>query len=150
MNITTGEAGDYFVAGKNLTEEDGRLGLKYILERLELAGLTDQDRNNLADLIVAACADQDVSGLADRVRNAISASSLATAIADIVQKANSHRKAAALGAVLGAHGTVAPFGAGRDPVEGAIAGAVAASAIALINDGGLGLGISEFLVVRSA
>jgi len=152
MNILAGKAGDRFLDGIRLTEEDGRFGLKYVLLRLELVGLTELDRRNLKDLIVTACKNQDVTESADRVRKAESASLLAMAIADIVQKASSHRKEAALGAVLGAHGTVS-FRSVGDPIEGAIAGAiagaVAASSIALIDGRELGFGFDEFLVERS-
>jgi hypothetical protein len=39
-----------------------------------------------------------------------------------------------------------PFGARRDPIEGAAAGAAAASAIALVEGRTLGFGLDEFLV----
>jgi hypothetical protein len=143
MNLPPGEASDRFNEGIRLFGEDGEGGLRYILLRLELAGLTEQDQRNLGDLVAIACQGQDVTESADRVRKAESASPLAVAIADIVQKANSHGKAAALGAIFGAHGAV---GSGGDPIEAAVAGAVAACSIALIDDRSIGGGLDEFLV----
>jgi hypothetical protein len=143
MSMSPGEASDRFNEGIRLFGEDGEGGLRYILLRLELAGLTEQDQRNLGDLVAIACQGQDVMESADRVRKVESASPLAVAIADIVQKADSHRKAAALGAVFGAHGAV---GSGGDPIEAAVAGAVAASSIALIDDRSLGGGLDQFLV----
>jgi hypothetical protein len=106
--------------------------------------LTEQDRRNLRDLIACACEDKDVKEPADRARKAPSASRLAVAIADIVQNANSHKKAAALGAIFGAHGT--PFGSSsRTFIEAAVAGAVAASSVALLDDRKIGIGLDEFL-----
>jgi hypothetical protein len=141
MNLPPGEASDRFNEGIRLFGEDGEGGLRYILLRLELAGLTEQDQRNLGDLVTIACQGQDVTESADRVRKAESASPLAVAIADIVQKANSHRKAVALGAIFGAHGAV---GSG-DPIEAAVTGAVAASSIAFIDDRSIGGGLDEFL-----
>jgi hypothetical protein len=146
MNVSPDEAGQRFDAEMGLAFEDGNLGLKYVLLRLELAGLTAQDQKNLRDLISAACRDQDVTESADRVRNAESASPLAAAIANIVQNAKSQKKAAALGALFGAHGAMVPFGSKRDPIECAIAGAGAASSIALLNDGTLSGSLNDFLV----
>ena len=141
MGSTPEEAGPHFNQGMGLFFEDGRLGLKYILLRLEHE-LTDQDRRNLRDLIACACEDKDVNESADRVRKAPSASRLAVAIADIVQNANSHKKAAALGAIFGAHGT--PFGSSRQKfIEAAVAGAVAASSVALLDDRKIDIGLDE-------
>jgi hypothetical protein len=144
MGSAPEEAGAHFKEGVRLFFEDGRLGLTYILLRLEHE-LTDHDRRNLRDLIACACEDKDVNESADRVRKAPSASQLAVAIADIVQNANSHKKAAALGAIFGAHGT--PFGSSKQKfIEAAVAGAVAASSAALLDDGKIGIGLHEFLV----
>lgn len=145
MGSTPEEAGPHFNHGMSLFIEDGRLGLKYILLRLENE-LTEQDRKNLRDLIACACEDKDVNEPADRARKAPSASRLAVAIADIVQNSNSsHKKAAALGAIFGAHGT--PFGSSRQKfIEAAVAGAVAASSVAILNDRKIGIGLDEFLV----
>jgi hypothetical protein len=143
MSSTPEEASLHFNQGMVLFMEDGRLGLKYILLRLENE-LTEQDRKNLGDLIACACGDKDVNESADRVRKAPSASRLALAIADIVENASS-KKAAALGAIFGAHGI--PFGSSKQKyIEAAVSGAVAASSIALLDDQKLGLDLNEFLI----
>jgi hypothetical protein len=97
-------------------------------------------------LAAAACQDQPIGEIVDRVRKAQAASPLALAIADIVQTARVDRKAAVLGAIIGAHGSLAPFGSSRDPIEAAIAGAAAASAIALIENPTFGIGLQDFLL----
>ena len=139
-------AGATFDGANNLFMEDGRLGLKYVLLRLELAGLTEQDQRNLRDLAAAACQDREVAELADRVRKAESASPLAVAIANIVENARNNKKAAVLGAIFGAHGSLLPFPPRLNPIEGAIAGAAAASAIALVDGRAFGVGLDDFLV----
>jgi hypothetical protein len=140
MTISPAGSFDHDIA---LFFEDGRLGLKYILLRLSVAGLTPQDQRNLRDLLATACKDQDVTQSAQRVREAEAVSPLAVAIADIVENARRKKKEAALGAIFGAHGAV---GSGRDPIESAVAGAVAASAIAFLDDHALGVNLDEFLV----
>jgi hypothetical protein len=149
MNMRTSaeEARSRFTEGVDLTIKDGRFGLKYVLLRLRHAGLTDQDRANLGDLVAIACRDQDVTEAADRVRKAEAASPLAVAIADIVENAQNHRKAAALGAIFGAHGAVFPSRDERDPVAEAVAGAIAACSITLLDDQRLGIDLDEFLVL---
>jgi hypothetical protein len=140
----------HFESGMDFFMEDGRLGLKYILLRLE-DELTKEDRANLRDLIACACANKDVSESADRVRKAQSASRLAVTIADIVQNASS-KKAAALGAIFGAHGVHHIVVGAPDNtrtkkyIEAAVSGAVAASSIALLDDGKIAIGLDEFLV----
>jgi hypothetical protein len=146
MAIPPEAARTTFDGANDLFVEDGSLGLKYVLQRLELVGLTEQDRQNLRDLAAAACRDQDVAGPAERVRTAPSAAPLAVAIADIVEHSGGSKKAAVLGAIFGAHGSLMPFGGGRDPIEGAAAGAAVASAIALVEGRTLGFGLDEFLV----
>jgi hypothetical protein len=80
MSVTSEQAPLHFNNGMDLFMEDGRLGLKYILLRLE-DELTKEDRANLRDLIACACANKDVSESVDRVRKAQSASQLAVTIA---------------------------------------------------------------------
>jgi hypothetical protein len=151
MSSTPEEATLLFNDGINLFMEDARLGLKYIMLRLE-DELTKEDRANLRDLIARACAGQDVNESADRVRKAQSASQLAVTIADIVQNARS-KKAAALGAIFGAHGVHHMVVGSPDDdtrtkryIEAAVSGAVAASSIALLDDGTINIGLDEFLV----
>jgi hypothetical protein len=62
-------------------------------------------RKGLWGVIACACEDKDVNEPADRAQKAPSAARLAVPIADIVQNASSHKKAAALGAIFGAHCT---------------------------------------------
>ena len=146
MSSTPEEATLLFNDGINLFMEDARLGLKCIMLRLE-DELTKEDRANLRDLIARACAGQDVNESADRVRKAQSASQLAVTIADIVQNARS-KKAAAL--AHGVHHMV--VGSPDDDtrtkryIEAAVSGAVAASSIALLDDGTINIGLDEFLV----
>jgi hypothetical protein len=149
MSVTSEQATLHFNDGMNLFMEDGRLGLKYILLRLE-DELTKEDRANLRDLIACACANKDVSESADRVRTAQSASQLAVTIADIVQNASS-KKAAALGAIFGAHGVHQIVSEESDNtrtekyIDAAVSGAVAASSVALLDDGKI-IRLDDFLV----
>jgi hypothetical protein len=132
-----------------LTEGDTRSGLRYILMRLRHVGLTDQDVQNLADLVSLSCQNKDVGESADRLRKAESVSPLALAIADIVQCASpDQRKPAALGAIFGAHGAVGAFEMGQappNPIGWAISGAVSACSLASLDDRRFGFGLDAFL-----
>jgi hypothetical protein len=128
--------------------EDSRLGLKYVLLRLETVGLSARDQASLHQLIAKACRDEDVSEAVDHILKAKPPSELAVAIAQIVGAASTGRKATALGAVLGAHGTV--FGANQEApvaaaIRGAVTGASVAATTALLDTKALGLDLQRFL-----
>lgn len=111
--------------------------------------MTEDDRNNLRDLVVAICRDQDANEAVVRIRNSTRPAPLSMTITDIVQNANEHRKAACLGAILGAHGLAcaAPTDDARLPwsIFGAVSGAIAAAGIARLDDKSQGIGLDEFL-----
>ena len=137
----------------NGNAEDGRLGLKYVLLRLETVGLTAKDQISLRHLIAKACGDEDVSEAADHILNAKSSSQLAVAIAQVIGAATTARKAVALGAVLGAHGTVFNFGTNQEEqraaaIRGAITGASAATAMAFLETKAMGLDLQKFLTAE--
>jgi hypothetical protein len=127
MNQTTysiAEQGFARVAGNHYSNTlshafgDARLGLKFMLLRLSLLGITVQDREQLRDLARLAFYDKDVTKAADRIKKRRTASPLAVAIADVVASAE-EKKLAMLGAVFGAYVT--------GGILGAITGAVALS-----------------------
>jgi hypothetical protein len=123
------EAGNLYDNARNFASEDARLGLKYMLLRLSLLGLSDHDQKQLRKLarLVFADADgaQEEAGQeAERIRSRKTASPLAVAITNIVSSA-SEKKMAMLGAVFGAYA-----GHGRNiasGILGAVAGVVAFS-----------------------
>jgi hypothetical protein len=90
-----------------------------------------------------------VSAAVDHILKGKSSSELAVAIAQIVGAATTARKATALGAVLGAHGTVFNFGPNQEAVaaaiHGAVTGASAAVTMALLETKAGGLDLQRFL-----
>jgi hypothetical protein len=149
--MSTLPAGQDYRNQINGFEEDGRLGLKYILLRLETAGLTERDRASLKQLASESCHGKDISKTVAVIQGDKSSSPLALAIADIVSQVTPDRKAACLGAIFGAHGSRFHFDAQHAPnsasaIAGAISGAVAAACAALLETKFQGLTLQEFLI----
>src|SRR5689334_22268570 len=112
--------------------DDARNGLRYILLRLSLLGLTDQDQAQLGELARLAFQASDVTEAVNQIKNRTSATPLAIAIADIVAASRGSQRIAMLGAVFGAYAALDAAGDGSGShilqgVLGAIAGAVALS-----------------------
>jgi hypothetical protein len=122
----------HYAGGIDLIREDSIDGFKYHLLRLELVGLSEQDREELNELARLAFQESEVAEAVERIKQRESASELAVAIADIVNTAQGSKKAAMLGAVFGAYSGLNAVGESGDnrlqAVLGGIAGAVAASA----------------------
>jgi hypothetical protein len=129
------EAGVNYDFATGLSFDDARNGLKYVLLRLSLLGLSAEDQQELRELARLAFNELDLKNVAARITNTNTASPLAVAIADIVQRAgeksagNTSTKMAMLGAVFGAYAVIrgGRSDAGSEAVLGAIAGAVAVS-----------------------
>jgi len=127
------EAGNLYDNARNFASEDARLGLKYMLLRLSLLGLSDHDQKQLRKLarLVFADADgaQEEAGQeAERIRSRKTASPLAVAITNIVSSA-SEKKMAMLGTVFGAYA-----GLGRNNITSGILGAVGGGVACSTND----------------
>ncbi len=136
-------AGSTYHSAIDLSLEDGRNGLGYVLLRLSVLGLTKQDQDQLRELAQRAYQELDVAESASRIRMRESASPLAVAIADIVDDSPQGRKRMAMaGAVFGAYvGLVNTRLSGPDDflktiagVLGAMAGAIAVSTSTFIQD----------------
>jgi hypothetical protein len=119
--------------------EDLRFGFKYPLLRLELAGLTMEEVEQLRELARRVFRREDVGEAASAVRDRPAASPLARALVDIATAAPSlvDRRMVLLGAILGAHAahhTLEKTGTGGalSAVIGAITGAVAVSMTAFV------------------
>ncbi len=111
------KAGDHFRFSADFSFEDaGPQRLRYHLLRLTVAGLKEQDVEDLGELGRLAFQDSDVTEQAKKIMERPDASRLARAIADIVRQAGVVRglvkpREALFGAVLGAY-------AGLQNVEG--------------------------------
>ena len=145
------DAKNAFQFGTNMSEEDSRLGLKYILLRLrDRVNITNEDLDRLRDLVTAACRDEDITAAVNGIRNSLPVPPFSAAIADVIESGNDHRKAVCLGAIFGAHGMAcaAPSDDVRLDwaISGAVAGAIAAGAIARLEDRSQGIGPDDFLV----
>ena len=117
---------------------DARNGLKYVLMRLTLLGITEQDREQLGELARLAFQESDVMEAANQIKGRSSASPLAVAIADIVaasseQGGQKMTKMAMLGAVFGAYPARKDHNI-LNGILGAIAGAVAVTTSKFIQD----------------
>ncbi|MFP3558217.1 hypothetical protein SB861_47260 [Paraburkholderia sp. SIMBA_049] len=150
MDISAARACQDQISGN---AEDGRLGLKYVLLRLETVGVTERDRAILRQLTVQACGNQDVSETVRRIQDDKSSSALALAIAEIVAAATESPEAACLGALFGAHGAVfTAFMSEQQStplalaINGAITGASTATSIALLETKSLGMDLNNFLI----
>lgn len=127
----TRNAGDHFASVFGTSTEDAELmRLRYHLLRLELVGITDDDRRDLLTLARLAFAGEALGEPAGALRARADASPLATAIADIMDRAEGlgNTKAVMVGAILGAYTSLQPVeGVDATTVAtlGAIAGATA-------------------------
>ena len=126
-----------FNEGMQFCSGDARNGLRYLLKRLSLLGLTQQDQTELRELGRLATQHTDVAELTEQIMTRATASPLAVAIAALVQRGGGDRDPAMLlfGAVFGAYAAL-DVGSGGDPklrlayvVQAASAGAVAAATI---------------------
>lgn len=129
------DAGVNYDFAIGLSFDDARNGLKYVLLRLSLLGLSAEDQQELRELARLAFNELDLKNVATRITNTNTASPLAVAIADIVQRAgeksasSTSTKMAMLGAVFGAYAVIREGRSNGESegVLGAIAGAVAVS-----------------------
>jgi hypothetical protein len=120
-------AANQYINARGLAFEDARLGLKYMLLRLSLLGLSNEDQKQLHKLARLAFADADVTEEADRIKDRKTASPLAIAIAGIVASAP-EKKPALLGAVSGSYAGLNAQGSKfTRGIVGAVAGAVTLS-----------------------
>ena len=118
----------------DFSHRDGRTGgLRYLLRRLSLLGLTKSDEEQLRELGRLTFHDLDTTEVANQITNDASASPLAVAIAGIVRSSRAQRKKwVMLGAVSGAYLGVSGPATDNEKlmgILGAIGGAVAASTI---------------------
>src|SRR5262245_23357571 len=125
------EAGNLYSHTRGLAFEDARLGLKYMLLRLSLLGLTQEDQKRLRKLAQLVFADPDdaeeVEREVDQIRNHKDTSPLAVAIANIVAIAP-EKKLALLGAIFGAYAGLGTRGRNTiGGIHGAVAGGRRAS-----------------------
>lgn len=138
------EAGQHFRSAADLAFEDARSErLRYHLLRLTVVGLTKDDVQDLGELARLAFQESDVTEHVSKIKQRADASSLAFAIADILERAGSggrgtvSLKAAMFGAVLGAYTSLddnPDVDKSAVAVLGAVGGAVATSTSAFIVD----------------
>jgi hypothetical protein len=106
-----GEASDRYNGAMGLFQEDARLGVKYLILRLELLGLTNDEIADLRRLAQVVFAGADPSTAAQAILHRPSATPLAVVIANVALGAPAESKRAALmGAILGAHSIVITLG----------------------------------------
>jgi hypothetical protein len=140
-----GEASDRYNGAMGLFQEDARLGVKYLILRLELLGLTSDEIADLRRLAQTIFAGADPSAAAQAILKRSPATPLAVVIANVALSAPSDSKRAAMmGAILGAHSLVIALG-GSAPDAGisAFAASVGAATYA-------GAGLIERLVEGDA
>jgi hypothetical protein len=133
------DAAEQFRSAVDFAFEDmDQQRLRYHLLRLTVAGLSQQDVEELGEISRLAFTDGDVSAAADRLRQRADARPLAVVLADLAQAAASGagRRASVrsvlLGAILGAYAGLREIeGMGRSQVAilGAVGGAVAVAAV---------------------
>ena len=156
----SGEAGEIFGSAAQMCFEDARLRrLRYHLLRLTAIGLHRDEVEDLGELGRLAFEESDVTGQATKIKERAGASSLACAIADIVERGGQgvggpvSRQGVFTGAVLGAYAAVSSS-AGLDQttvaILGAIGGAVATPASAFIADRISEVGQSEYLSMKES
>jgi len=156
----SGEAGEIFGSAAQMCFEDAmQLRLRYHLLRLTVAGLHRDELEDLGELGRLAFEESDVTGQAAKIKERAGASSLAFAIADIVERAGQvigapvSRRGVFTGAVLGAYAAVSSS-AGMDQttvaILGAIGGAVATPASVFIADRISEVGQSEYLSMKES
>jgi hypothetical protein len=129
------EAGDLFRLGKDFIFDDvAQRRFHYHLLRLTTVGLTAADVEELHTLGRLVFEDLDVTEQSTRIKQRADASTLAVAIADIIEAASGgHRVRVMIGAVLGAY---AAIGNSRDnrstaSILGAVGGALATDPVIL-------------------
>jgi hypothetical protein len=138
------EAGDVYGFAAEMFFEDARLRrLRYHLVRLTAVGLHLDEVEDLGELGRLAFEESDVTGQTTKIKERAGASSLAFALADIVERAGRgvggpvSRRGVFTGAVLGAYAAMSSA-AGMDKttvaILGAIGGAVATPASTFIAD----------------
>jgi hypothetical protein len=145
------EAGSDYDFATDFSLQDGRNGLRYMLLRLSLLGLTAEEQLELRELARLAFSGVSVSEVADRIKGS-GASQLAVAIADIAHRAERGAgdrtgvKAALLGAIFGAYGAIRSGRShgGSEAVLGAVAGAVAMTTHEFLLKEHLNSGWTEF------
>jgi hypothetical protein len=127
----------HFNEGMQFSRGDARNGLRYLLMRLSLLGLTEEDRTELRELGRLTTQHTDAAELAGQIAARATASPLAVAIATLVQRGGGDRDPAMIlfGAVFGAYAAL-DVSSGGDPklrlahvVQAASAGAVAAATV---------------------
>ena len=141
-NDLSREAGEHFRSSTDLSFDDAmQRRLRYHLLRLTVVGLTSDDVEDLSELGRLAFQDSDVTEQSTKIKQRPSASPLAFAIADILERAGGGRPASVslrtvmLGAVLGAYtalGGVPDDHRSTAAVLGAVGGAIATSTSAVI------------------
>jgi hypothetical protein len=123
-------AGSTYCVATDMSFVDVTNGLSYVLLRLGVLGLSEDDREQLRELARLAFSDRDVIDAVMNIKSN-SRSPLAIAMADILQHAGgrSDKKIVMLGAVFGAYAALggSPSRQESEGVLGAIAGAVAVS-----------------------
>jgi hypothetical protein len=137
-------AGEHFRVAAGFSFEDaGAHMLRYHLLRLTVVGLTEDDRKDLGELARLAFLESDVTDQVGEIKQRADASSLAFAIADLLDSAGGgvsgplSLKAVMLGAVLGAYTSLRTLQNVDEPtvaILGAIGGAVAMSTGTFIVD----------------
>jgi len=142
--VSSHEAGEQFDSAASFGFEDAmQRRLRYHLLRLTVVGLTQQDVKELGELARLAFEGSDVSRQATAISQRVDASPLASAIAQIMEKAAAglggpvRMPAVMLGAVLGAYAALRHAGEGDQSdsaVAGAVGGAVAASVSGVVLD----------------
>jgi DNA-binding transcriptional ArsR family regulator len=137
------EAGELFRFGRDFIFDDvAQRRFHYHLLRLTTAGLTEADVEELYKLGRLAFEDLDVTEQSTRIKQRADASTLAVAIADILEAASGgHRARVMIGAVLGAYAVLGIPHENRSTasVLGAVGGALATNPVVLdrIDDVGL-------------
>jgi folate-dependent tRNA-U54 methylase TrmFO/GidA len=123
------EAGSRYARAVGLGREDLQLrAVKYLLLRLTVGGLHNEELARLRALASAALLESDVSNEAEAIQKKKDSSPLALTLAGIVAEARGSKRAAMLGAVLGAHAAHGARGGedardGRAEMQGAVVGA---------------------------
>jgi hypothetical protein len=111
-----------------------QFGVRYVLLRLSLVGLTKEDQAELKELVSLVTQNMDVAGVANKIVNRQTASPVAAAIAALVLQGRGSKKAILLGALFGAYAILDNLNT-ADPnslqtiLQAVSAGAVAAATI---------------------
>jgi len=153
-----GQASEIFGFAAQLSFEDAmQRRLRYHLFLLSGVGLHRDEVDDLGELGRLSFGESDVTGQATKIKERAAVSSLAFAIADIVERAGGgvggpvSRREVFTGAVLGAYAALSDS-AGMDQttvaILGAIGGAVALPASAFIADRIPEVGLSEYLSMK--